>query len=116
MEKIIVPKDEMPFSLLEEIGISWSSIAFECIQKKFTELSILECEKILDDNYDKISDVLYDLRDSDFINDNCIGEEEIDESSGTWGYLHFEFNDVKKTKSILEDETRDLLEIVINEI
>jgi hypothetical protein len=116
MKKFTIAEDELPFDFLEKISISWSNIALECIKKKFTDLSISECERIYNKNFDLLSDKLYELRDSDIINNNCIEEEEINESSGTWGYFHYVVDDVEKVKSELEEEIRDLLDDILNNI
>jgi len=59
---------------------------------------------------------MYELRDSEAISDYCIREEEIDESSGTWGYFHYEIEDIDKAKLKLEKEARELLEEVVNDL
>ena len=91
-------------------------MAINCINKKFPQLSYEESERVFEENSDLFSDKMYEVKDSQAINDYCVGEEEVDESSGTWGYYHFEIDDVEKAKSKLEQEVIDLLEEVVVEL
>jgi hypothetical protein len=116
MKEFTLAEDSLPFDFFEEIGFSFQEIAIECIQNKFTTLSHPECENIFEDNYDLFSEKMYELRDSEAISDYCIREEEIDESSGTWGYFHYEIEDIDKAKLKLEKEARELLEEVVNDL
>lgn len=59
---------------------------------------------------------MYELQDSDVINDNCIGEEGIDEILSTWGYLQYRVDDVKKTRIKLEEGAKAILEEVVNNV
>ncbi len=76
----------------------------------------MECENIFNKNYDLFSEKIYELKDSGSINDYCIGEEEIGESSGTWRYFHFEVDDIEKAKMKLEEEAKHLLDEIVNDI
>ncbi len=116
MKEFALAEDSLPFDFFEEIGFSFQELAIECIKTKFTTLSHSECEIIFEDNYDLFSEKMYKLLDSDAINDYCIGEEEIDESSGTWGYSHYEIDDIKKARMKLEEEAKILLEEVVNDL
>ena len=115
MIEFSLAEDSMPFNFFKEIGFSFEELAIDCIKTKFDTLSHSECEIIFEDNYDLFSEKIYELRDSDTINDYCIGEEEIDESSGTWGYFHYEVDDVKKARLKLQEEAKLLLEEVVND-
>jgi hypothetical protein len=44
------------------------------------------------------------------------GDDEIDESSGTWGYSIYEVGDVKQARIKLKKAVKVLLEEVVNEI
>jgi len=116
MKEFTIAEDSLPFDFFEEIGFSFQELAIECIKNKFTTLSNSECEILFEANYDLFSEKMYELRDSDAINDYCIGEEEIDESSGTWGYFHYEVEDIKKALMKIEEEAKILLEEVVNEL
>lgn len=116
MKEFTIPEDSLPFVFFEELGFSYQEIAMECIKNKFATLSHSECENIFEDNYDLFSEKMYELRNSEAISDYCVGEEEIDESSGTWGYFHYEIDDIKKAKLKLEKEVKDLLEEVVNDL
>ena len=114
MKKFTLAENSLPFDYFDEIGFSFKELAIEAIKIKFTTLSYTECEIIFEDNYDLISDKMYELRDSEAISDYCIGEEEIDESSGTWGYYHYEIDDLKKAIIKLEAKSKLLLEGLLN--
>lgn len=116
MLKFALAEDSLPFNYFEELDFSFENVAIKCINKKFPQLSYEESESVFEENSDLFSDKMYELKDSHAINDYCVGEEEIDESSGTWGYFHFEIDDVEKAKNKLEQEVIDLLEEVISEI
>jgi hypothetical protein len=116
MTKFTLAEDSLPFNYFEELDFSFENLAVMCINKKFPQLSQEECENAFEENSDLFSDKMYELKDSHAINDYCVGEEEIDESSGTWGYFHFEIDDVEKAKNKLEHEVMELLEEVIVEL
>ena len=116
MLKFTLAEDSLPFNYFEELDFSFENMAIICINKKFPQLSYEESERVFEENSDLFSDKMYELKDSQAINDYCVGEEEVDESSGTWGYYHFEIDDVEKAKSKLEQEVIDLLEEVVVEI
>ena len=116
MKEFTLAEDSLPFDFFEEIGFSFHEIAIECIKNKFTTLSLSECENIFEENYDLFSEKMYELRDSESISEYCVGEEEIDESSGTWGYFHYEIDDLNEAKLKLEKEAKNLLEEVVNDL
>lgn len=116
MNEFTVAQDSLPFDFFEEIGFSFEELAIQCINAKFITLSHSECEIIYENNFDVLSDKIYELKDSDAINDNCIGEEEVDESSGTWGYFHYRVDDIEKTRMKLEEEAKELLEELVNDL
>ena len=116
MIKFTLAEDSLPFDYFDELDFSFQELAIKCIKRKFTTLSDSECEALFEENYDLFSEKMYELRDSDAINDYCIGEEEIDESSGTWGYLQYEIDDKKKALMKLEKELEILLDEVIVDI
>ncbi len=116
MLKFTLAEDSLPFNYFEELDFSFETLAIKCINKKFPQLSYEESENVFEENSDLFSDKMYELKDSHVINDYCLGEEEIDEGSGTWGYFHFQIEDVDKAKNKLEQEVLDLLEEVIAEI
>ena len=116
MTKFTLAEDSLPFNYFEELDISFENLAVMCINKKFPQLSYEESESVFEENSDSFSDKMHELKDSHAINDYCVGEEEIDESSGTWGYFHFEIDDIEKAKNKLEQEVIDLLEEVVEEI
>ena len=116
MKKFTLAEDSLPFGYFDVIGFSFRESSIKCIKRKFTNLSHSECETVFEDNYDLFSEKMYELRDSDAINDYCIGEEEIDESSGTWGYFQYEVDDIKKVLIKLEDEVEILLDEVLSDI
>lgn len=116
MIEFTLAEDSLPFNYLEELDISMDRLAIRCINEKFPHLNLEECENIFEEHIDIISDKLYELKDSNAINNYCVGEEEIDESSGTWGYYHFEIDDIEKARDELEREVMNLLEEVVAEI
>jgi hypothetical protein len=116
MKEFTIAEDSMPFDYFDEIEFSFQELAIKCIKTKFPTLSHQECEITFEDNYDLFSEKMYELRDSAAINDYCIGEEEIDESSGTWGYFHYEIDNIKMARMKLEEEAKILLEEVVNNL
>jgi hypothetical protein len=111
--KFTLAEDSLPFNYFEELDFSFENMAINCINKKFPQLSYEESERVFEENSELFSDKMYELKDSQAINDYCVGEEEVDESSGTWGYYHFEIDDVEKAKSKLEEEVFMLVESVL---
>ena len=52
MLKFTISEDSLPFGFLEEVDISWTSIAIDCIKTEFSNLSNSKCEVIFENNYD----------------------------------------------------------------
>jgi hypothetical protein len=116
MLKFTLAEDSLPFSYFEELDFSFEDLAIMCINKKFPQLSYEECENVFEENSDLFTDEMYELKDSDVINDYCVGEEEVDEGSGTWGYYHFEIDDIDKVKSELEVEVLRLFDEIVENL
>jgi len=45
-----------------------------------------------------------------------VGDYEVDESSGTWGYSEYEIDDVKKARNKVEKDTKILFQELAGEI
>jgi hypothetical protein len=110
MFRFTLDEASMPFNYFEEVGFSFDEIAVQAIQNKFTTLSESECQKIYEDNYDLFSEMCIELIYSKAITDYCIGEEDVDESSGTWGFLHFEIDSLERANELLKRDTEMLFE------
>lgn len=116
MKRFTLDESSMPFNFFEAVGFSFDEIAIQAIQQKFTFLSRPECQDLFDNNYDLFSEEICELRDSAAIIDYCIGECEVDESSGTWGYLHFEVDNLEWVKNQLAAEALVLFNKAITHI
>lgn len=112
--KFTIPEDSLPFDFLEKLNISFEEIFTISLKKKFPEFSKKDCEIIFESNIDSIHDMMSELKESELILDYCTGEEEIDESSGSWGYLQFEINDQNQVKSNLEIAIEQISTEIIN--
>jgi hypothetical protein len=116
MIEFTLSEDSLPFSYCEELDFSFEDLAIKCINNKFPHLSYEECENVFEENSDLFSEKIFELKDSNVINDYCVGEEEADEGSGTWGYFHFEIDDIDKVKSELETEVLRLFDEIIGNV
>jgi hypothetical protein len=116
MKKYTLDKDSLPFNFFDEVDFSFKDEAIDFLKTKHSHLSDSECENVFEENEDFISEIMYELIDSDALNDYWIGDDEIDESSGTWGYSIYEVGDVKQARIKLKKAVKVLLEEVVNEI
>ena len=104
MKKFVLEQSGLPWNFFSEIGLDYEPIVIRLIQSKFFNCSLKECEDLFNKNGDSIAEELCN-EDLVFIIDSyCVGEEEIDESSGTWGYSHYLVEDVQKAQEDLEKE------------
>lgn len=116
MKEFTLSEDSLPLSFFDEIGFSFQEIAVECIKRKFTTLSHSECDVIFEKNYDLFSEKISELRDSENIMDYRIGEIEINERKGTWGYFLYKVDDVTNVRIELEQEAKLLFDKIVNDI
>jgi hypothetical protein len=116
MKEIYVPADELPYSFFDALEISWAKIACSMIKIRFPNLGEEECELFLEKNYELLRDGLWELRNSDSINDYWIGEYEIDGGMGTWGWAMFEIEDTHKAKMNCEKEIEAMINSLLNNI
>jgi hypothetical protein len=116
MKEFTLAEDSLPFNFFEEIELSFQEIAVECIKEGLITLSHSECESIFEVNYDLFSEKMYDARISEAISDYCVGEEEIDESTGAWGYFHYEIEDGNKAKLELGMNVKILFDEVVDDL
>jgi hypothetical protein len=116
VKEFTVEEDFLPHGFFYEIGFSFETLAIDCLKRKFPNLSEEQTQLLYDENYDLFSETLYELkRVSSVVDDYCIGEEEIDEGTGTWGYFLFKVDDIDKAKLELEREIRPLFEKAIDD-
>ena len=116
MHEFTIAEDSLPFDFFEEIEFDFQDVALECIKNRFPDLSSAECEQIFEDHYDLFSDKMFEMRDSSAIYDYHIGEDEVDEGSGTWGYILFEVDDIDKARVNVAAEAKGLLEEVVKDL
>ena len=109
-------ENELPFNFFDEVGFSYYNIIIDCIKRKFTLLTESECDTFFENHEDDFTELLYELRDSDPISGNQIGESEVDESTGTFGYFDYEISDVKNVRLELENEVRLLVKGLLTEL
>ncbi len=116
MMKFTLAQDRLPFNFFDEVGFSYQDVAIDSIKRKFTWLNKSECEGIFGKYEDDFTEILYELRDSNSLNDNWVGDDEVDEATGTWCYSDYEVVDIKRVRIELEKEVRGLMEEVLKEI
>jgi hypothetical protein len=112
MISFTVAETELPFSFFEEIEVSYEDIALNCIKDKYLEYTASQIELLYEKHISLIEERLFDLKNSDIINDYCVGQIEVDEATGTWGYLEFEILDLSKAQS----EVIAIITSTINEV
>lgn len=116
MKKFTLSQEDLPFNFFDEVVFSYEDVAMDLIQQKFTELTESECESIFEKYVDDFTQILYELRDSDCINDYWVGDSEVDEATGTWGYSEYEVGNMKQMRSDLDKEVRVLMKEVLEGI
>lgn len=116
MKKFTLSQEDLPFNFFDEVVFSYEDVAMDLIQQKFTELTESECESIFEKYVDDFTQILYELRDSDCINDYWVGDSEVDEATGTWGYSEYEVGNMKQVRADLDKEVRVLMKEVLEGI
>ena len=116
MIKFTLAQDILPFNFFDEVGFSYKDAAIDLIRRKFTWLNKSECEAVFEKYEDDFTEPLYELRDSNSLNDSWIGDNEVDEATGTWGYSDYEVVDIDKVKIELEKDVSLLIEEVLKGI
>ena len=114
--KISLSKDLLPFNFFDQVDFSYQNTIIARIKKKYTQLNTSECIEIFERYQDDFTEKIYELRDSVVLNNYWIGDHEIDEATGTWGYSNYEIMDVKIVRKELENEVGELMEEVLKEI
>ena len=114
--KISLSQDLLPFNFFYQVDFSYRNAAIACIKRKYTKLNTSECSDIFERYQDDFTEKIYELRDSAVLNSYWIGDHEIDEATGTWGYSNYEIIDVKIVRKELEIEVREFMEEVLREI
>lgn len=116
MKKFTLAQDILPFNFFNEVGFSYEDAVINSIKRKFPLLTEAECKDIFEKYQDDFTEPLYELRDSNSLNNCWIGDNEVDEATGTWGYSDYEVVDIKKVRIELEKEVRVLMEEVFKEM
>jgi hypothetical protein len=116
MKEFTVEEDFLPLGFFYEIECAIDAIAIDCLKRKFPSLTDAEYKLMYEENYDLFEQSLFALRDSSAIHDYCVGTEEIDEGTGTWGYYHFEVTDLGKAREELTKEVAKIFDEAINEM
>jgi hypothetical protein len=109
MKEFTLAESDLPFNFFDEVDFGFQTIAIDLIKRKYAHLSGLECENVFEQKYDLFSDIMCELRDSEAIMDYATDWLEVDESTGTWGYIKFEVDDINQARVKLEREAKMLL-------
>lgn len=116
MKKFVLEQSGLPWNFFSEIGLDYEPIVIRLIQSKFINRTQKECEDLFEKNCDSIDEELCN-EDLVFVIDSYwVGEEERDESSGTWGYYHYMVEDVQKAKDDLEMGIIQILDKFVSEL
>lgn len=116
MKEFTVEEDFLPLGFFHEIECAIDGIAIECLKRKFPSLTDAEYQSMYEENYDLFEQSLFALRDSSAIHDYCVGTEETDEGTSTWGYYHFEVSNLDKAREDLAKEAALIFDEAINEL
>ena len=116
MKKFTLAQDLLPFNFFDEVNFAYKNILINIIKRKFAGYSKSECINIFEKYEDDFTEILYELRDSNSLNDSWIRDFEVDEATGTWGYSDYEVVDINKVKIGLEKDVSQLIEKVLKEI
>ena len=116
MKTFTIGEDSLVWDYFDEIDFNYTGFVIDYLKKKFPKLGDNEAEELYEANSDLFTELEYEIKTSAAIQDYCIGEEEIDEASGTWGYFTFEIKDVEEAVEKLEKELDGLFEGVIDKV
>jgi hypothetical protein len=116
MKEFTIEEDFLPLGFFYEIECAIDAIAIDCLKRKFPNLTEAEYKLMYEENYDLFEQSLFAIRDSSAIHDYCVGTEEIDEATGTWGYYHFEVGDLDKARADLAKEAALIFDEAVNEL
>lgn len=116
MKTFTIGEDCFVWNYFDEIEFSYPEFVQEYLKKQFPKMSEDDIEELYEKNCDLFNDLEYEIKTSDALQDYCIGEEEIDEASGTWGYYTFEIKDLEEARTKLKDLLEGLFEDVIDQV
>ncbi len=105
MRQFSISKDSLVWGFLKEMNIDFESAFTRVFQKKFPNYTKSQVEEFLAEHWDEITEPIEEYRGTlyDSIDFLSSEDEEVEESSGTWGYAIFSIEDEEKTKKeILE--------------
>jgi len=102
-------EDSLPFSFFDEVQFSYEQSVIESIQEKYSDLTIEECTEVYNSNYDIIDEVVFQMSSESSILGYQVGESEVDESTGTWGYFEYEISDFNLIKTELDTDLKSLM-------
>jgi hypothetical protein len=120
MKKFSVSRDSFVWEFLQEMNIDFEDTFKAVYQRKFPEQTADQIEKFRFDHWDEIDDPIYNLsgylyQEIEFL---CSEDEEIEESSGTWGYAHFIIEEVESIRmeiqKLLERELEDIIDQILS--
>lgn len=115
MRDLYIPTDELPFAFFKALDISWESIAGKMIQSYYPDLTDEEYGLILDHHNVVLYNLIYELKDSDTIQDYWLDDEEVDGTMGTWGFSKFEIDDPTLVKINCEKEIESLVRSLLQQ-
>ena len=116
MKTFTIGEDLFIWNYFSKIEFKFDSFVIGYIKLHFPQLTEEECEKVYEKNYDLFTDFEYEIKNSDEIQWYCVGENEVDEASGTWGYYTFRIEDLEEARTKLKDLLEGLFEDVIDKV
>jgi hypothetical protein len=113
-KEFILDDENLIFGFFDEMGISVHSVFNDALMTKFPQFTEKEVAIIFENNLDEIYDFIFQSEIGDEIKCESFMEEEIEESTGLWGYYKFEILDEPGVKKYFEELLyKILLEMIV---
>ena len=114
MLKFTLEEITLPFSFLDAVDFSYYDSVTDALKVKYPTFTEEDCDKYQEMHTDAISEIMHDLKYC--LADYKVEELEVNEATGTWGYISYELDDLNVVRNMLDNETQALAKIVIDKI
>ena len=118
MRQFSISRDSLVREFLEQLNIDFEVEFTKVFQGKFPDYSQSQIEEFLAEHWDEITEPIEEYRGTlyDAIDYLSTEDEEVDESSGTWGYALISIEDEEKTKKEILETLEWEIEAVIDQV
>lgn len=100
---------ELPWNFFNEVDFSYEGTFHDRLKEHLADYSDSQIEALMDEHTDEIHDLACELN-MDLNQFSCGEVEEIDESTGTWGYISYSLRNYEEAREELTKLTNVLVD------